>query len=202
MSDVSFINDGLIDDNAFIWVAATPACPVYCGIKLTEVNRVDTVVLYFNDAFGIDSEGDNFVMSFDVYCKDANGNLNKVGSGTSCDNTAKRAVVSVSFDAVMTDDVRIVFTSNGGRMPYLKELEVYGHNDDKSVYIYPHYSSLPTARGIPYVTENFSEFTVAKRSKFMAKNYKKADMLDIIRNRYRASTYSWLKTDIPSTKED
>jgi hypothetical protein len=202
ISDVSFINDGLIDDNAFIWVAATPACPVYCGIKLTEVNRVDTVVLYFNDAFGIDSEGDNFVMSFDVYCKDANGNFNKVGSGTSYDNAAKRAVVSVTFKAVMTDDVRIVFTSNGGRMPYLKELEVYGHNDDKSVYVYPHYSSLPTNRGIPYITEDFSEFTVAKRSKFMAKHYKKADMKDIIKNVYKSSNYQWHKTDIPSTKED
>ena len=202
MSDVAYLNDGLIDDNAFIWVAATPACPVYCGIKLTEVNKVDTVVLYFNDAFGIDAEGDNFVMSFDVYCKDSSGTYVKVGSGTSYDNAAKRAVVSVSFDAVMTDDVRIVFTSNGGRMPYLKELEVYGHNEDNSVYIYPHYSSLPTARGIPYVTEDFSEFTVAKRSKFMAKRYEKADMKDIIKNRYRASTYSWLKTDIPSTKDD
>lgn len=202
MSDVSYINDGLIDDFAYIWVSATPACPVYCGVALAEVNRVDTVVLYFNDAFGIDSEGDNFVMSFDVYCKDANGNFNKVGSGTSYDNAAKRAVVSVSFDAVMTDDVRIVFTSNGGRMPYLKELEVYGHNDDKSVYVYPHYSSLPTNRGIPYITEDFSEFTVAKRSKFMAKHYKKADMKDIIKNVHKSSNYQWHKTDIPSTKED
>lgn len=202
MSDVSYITDGLIHDQSYIWVAETSACPVYCGVKLSEVNKVDTVVLYFNDDFGIRADGVNHVLSFDVYCKDSNGNFVKVGSGTSYDKKANRAVVSVTFAPVMTDDVRIVFTSNGGRLPYLKELEVYGHNDDKSVYVYPHYDSLPTNRGIPYVTEDFAEFTVAPRSEFMDRRYKRADMKDIIKNRYESMTYSWLKTDPPKMKEE
>jgi hypothetical protein len=164
MSDVKYINDGKTGEKDYIWIPATPACPSYCGVVLDKIRTVDSVVLYFNDAFGIDADGKNHVSSFDVQYKNAKGEYVTITSASSYDGKYGKAIISLSFDAVTTDDIRVVFKTNGGTFPYLKELEVYSHKEDKTVIIpYPQFDGLLTAKRIPTVTTEFKGYTVAKR---------------------------------------
>ncbi|MBQ8393548.1 MAG: discoidin domain-containing protein [Clostridia bacterium] len=169
MSDASFINDGMIDKDAGIWVAETSACPTYCGVQLKDKMTVDTVVLYFNDNFGVDKDGDNHVSSFDIQYKNSSGSYVTVASGTSLDLTTGQPIVAIKFNPVVTDDIRVVFKTNGGTLPYLKELEVYSHNSNGDVFVYSQFVGLPTEREIPSITESFAEYTVAKRPKLFKK---------------------------------
>ena len=169
ISDVSYINDGLIEKDSYIWIPETPACPAYCGIVLDKKAKVDTVVLYFNDEYGKFTDGDWYVCSFDVQCKNASGQYVTVASGTSVDKTTGKAIVTLSFAPVETDDVRIVFTTNGGRSPYLKELEIYSHSTEDVLYILSQYVSLPTTRGLPAITKEFCDYTTVKRPDIMRK---------------------------------
>ena len=169
ISDVSYINDGLFEKDSYIWIPETPACPAYCGIVLNKKARVDTVVLYFNDEYGKFNDGDWYVCSFDVQCKNSKGEYVTVASGTSVDESTGRAVVAISFEAVETDDVRILFKTNGGRSPYIKELEIYSHTSEDLLYILSQYISLPTTRGIPAITKEFSDYTTVKRPAIMKK---------------------------------
>ena len=164
ISDVKYITDGKTGDKDYIWIPATPACPTYCGVVLDKVRNVDSVVLYFNDAFGIDDDGKNHVSTFDVQYKNSKGEYVTVTSASSYDSKYGKAIISLSFDAVTTDDIRVVFKTNGGTFPYLKELEVYSHKEDKTVVIpYPQFDGLLTSKRIPNVTTEFKGYTVAKR---------------------------------------
>ncbi len=169
ISDVSYINDGLIEKDSYIWIPETPACPAYCGIVLNKKAKVDTVVLYFNDDYGKFTDGDWYVCSFDVQCKNSSGQYVTVASGTSVDKSTGKAIVTLNFTPVETDDVRIVFTTNGGRSPYLKELEIYSHTTEDLLYILSQYVSLPTTRGIPAITKEFCDYTTVKRPDIMKK---------------------------------
>ncbi|MBQ4509413.1 MAG: hypothetical protein II984_01705 [Clostridia bacterium] len=127
ISSVDYINDGGIARNEdFAWFAQTFVKGTYCGVILKEAYNVDKVVLYFNDPITGDVSGTN-VMEVDIQVKNANGDFETIKSGvTSYDQTKREYVVSVQFDApVLTDDVRIVYQSNGMVFPYIKELEVY-----------------------------------------------------------------------------
>ena len=187
VSEISYINDGLISDQAFIWVAATPARGEYCGVKLTEKNKVDSVSLYFNDEFGKVMQGeytvmdDMHVLAFDIQCKNAKGEYVTVASGTSYDKKTDKPIVTVTFDPVETDDVRVVFTSNGGKMAYLKEIEIYGHATEDEMYVYPHYEGFPSAKVVPPATTNFSDRFVPVTSAHVAR-IPKADMRNPIKN--------------------
>ena len=137
IASVSYINDGGIAKNEdFSWFAQTFEKGTYCGVVLKQAFNVDKVVLYFNDpivdeyVYGLSNtqggSGSN-VMEVDIQVKNANGEFVTVKSGvTSYDQTNREYIVSVQFDApVLTDDVRVVYTSNGMVFPYIKELEVY-----------------------------------------------------------------------------
>jgi len=169
MSDVIYINDGLVESEDNIWVPETPSCPVYCGIVLHKKMSVDTVVLYFNDDFGKFKDGDWHVSSFDVQYKNEKGEYVTVASGTSVDEKTGKSIVAIRFTPVETDDIRIVFTSNGGTFPYLKELEIYSHTAEDLLYVFSQYVALPTTRGLPTITSEFAGFTVSKRPALMKK---------------------------------
>lgn len=169
MSDTVYINDGNIDDRAYIWVSETPSCPAYCGVVLDKKTKVDTVVLYFNDIFGKDDNGNWHVCSFDVQYKNASGEYVTVASGTSVDEKTGKAIVSIKFNPVETDDIRILFKTNGGRSPYIKELEIYSHTTEDLLYVLSQFVSLPTVRGIPALTEEFASYTTVTRPDIMKK---------------------------------
>ena len=127
ISSVEFINDGGIAKNEDkSWFAQTFVKGSYCGVILKEAYNVDKVVLYFNDPITGETSGD-CVMEVDIQAKNANGEFVTVKSGvTSYDQTKREYIVSVQLDApVLTDDIRIVYQSNGMVFPYIKELEVY-----------------------------------------------------------------------------
>ena len=176
MSDVSYITDGLIENNSFFWLPATPACPAYCGVTLKAKATVDSVALYFNDKFAIDDYGDYHVAAFDVQYKNASGEYVTIASGTTVDQTTGKPIVAISFTPVETDDIRIVFKSNGGKFPFLKELEVYSHTDEEKLFIYSQFVALPTTRCLPAITKAFAPYTAPKRPAFIAKHHDKWDM--------------------------
>lgn len=132
MSSIEYINDGKIATNEdFSWFAKTFEQGTYCGVVLPQKNKVDKVVLYFNDKITGSVKGD-CVMSVDIQVKQADGTFKTVKTGvTSYDQKNKEYIVSASFEAVETDDVRVVYQSNGSVFPYIKELEVYS-----SEYVY------------------------------------------------------------------
>ena len=169
ISDVSYINDGFVDNDSYFWVPETPACPAYCGIVLNKKMSVDMVVLYFNDDFGKFEDGDWHVSSFDIQYKNDKGEYVTVASGTSVDEKTGKAVVSIKFNPVETDDIRVLFKTNGGTFPYLKELEIYSHTTEDILYIMSHLVALPTTRGLPAITDEFSAYTTVKRPQLMNK---------------------------------
>ncbi|MBQ8566566.1 MAG: discoidin domain-containing protein [Clostridia bacterium] len=164
MSDVKYITDGRTGNDDYIWVPETPACPSYCGVVLDKARTVDNVVLYFNDAFGIDADGKNHVSTFDVQYKNSKGEYVTVTSASSYDSKYGKAIISLSFDAVTTDDIRVVFKTNGGTFPYLKELEVYSHSENNEIILpYTQFVGFPASKRIPAATKEFKNYTVAKR---------------------------------------
>lgn len=160
---VEYLNDGKAANVSPAWFANTRAAGEYCGIKLKESHLVSKVVLYFNDSITGDIKG-NHVLSFDVQAK-VGENYVTVGKGTSYDSDTEKYISSVELDeAVETDDIRIVFTSNGLLFPYLKELEVYEEG-----FTYPGYIGCLTARtqGGVAKTNTFAPKTVAARAKIL-----------------------------------
>lgn len=168
ISSVEYINDGRIATNEdFSWFAKTFEQGTYCGVVLPQKSKVDKVVLYFNDKVTGDVKGD-CVMSVDIQVKGADGKFKTVKTGvTSYDQNKKEYVVSVSFEAVETDDVRIVYQSNGTVFPYIKELEVYS-----SEYVYGAYQGYDYGQRTwggkeTLAAEDFAYRTLAKRSRYL-----------------------------------
>ena len=154
--------------------AVAPNSPSYYNENLDELCKiyVSKKMKYITDnydEYGKFTDGDWYVCSFDVQCKNASGQYVTVASGTSVDKTTGKAIVTLSFAPVETDDVRIVFTTNGGRSPYLKELEIYSHSTEDVLYILSQYVSLPTTRGLPAITKEFCDYTTVKRPDIMRK---------------------------------
>jgi hypothetical protein len=138
ISDVSYINDGLIEKDSYIWIPETPACPAYCGIVLDKKAKVDTVVLYFNDGIiGQYNARDYFVFGFDVQAK-IDGEFVTVAKGTSYNAAKEEYIVSIEFDEVEATDIRIAFTDIDIGFTYIKELEVYGSTRYNDFSTYAH----------------------------------------------------------------
>lgn len=169
-SEHSYINDGSIADTSFAWVAGTMAAGEYCGITFKQTYEVETIVLYFNNNDILkDGKGDH-IMSFDIMAKFGDTFI-KVGEGTSCDASAsatslRRYQVSIQLDKpIETDDIRIVFTSNGQTFPYLTELEIYAAND----WIHPSYNGYVSSRKALAATKTFADKSVVARAALMDK---------------------------------
>ncbi len=168
ISSVEYINDGKIATNEdFAWFAKTFEQGTYCGVVLPQKSKVDKVVLYFNDKVTGDVKGD-CVMSVDIQVKGPDGKFKTVKSGvTSYDQTNKEYIVAASFEAVETDDVRVVYQSNGTVFPYIKELEVYS-----SEFVYGAYQGYDygqrTWGGKDVLADNdFAYRTIARRSRYL-----------------------------------
>ena len=165
ISDVSYINDGQVTDDAYSWYAVDFVVGTYCGVKLKDSEDVTKVVLYFNDQI-TQGKPEEHVMSFDVQAL-VNGQYVTIASGTSYDEVNKKAIVSIEFETVNTNDIRIVYKSNGMVYPYLKELEVYaGQKRYTSFEGYVLDTSIRTLYGRK-ATVDFMDPSYVKRAKFM-----------------------------------
>ena len=140
ISEVSYINDGQILDSSPAWYAGELGKGEYCGIALNIPNgkkaTVTKVILNFNDVITYDYTNpitynrenkvkDDYVLGFDLQAKQADGTYKTIASGTSYDTTSKSYIVAFDFTDLVTDDIRVVFTSNNAGYAYLKEIEVY-----------------------------------------------------------------------------
>ncbi len=166
ISDVTYINDGQVTDDSFSWYANDFVKGTYCGIKLKETETVSKVVLYFNDII-TQGKPEEHILSYDIQAK-VNGEFVTIASATSYDESTKKPVVSVNIEnPVATDDIRIVYQSNGLVFPYLKEIEIFA--GEKVYGAYQGYQldlSMRTLHGM-YPTSAFAQKTVIGRAKFM-----------------------------------
>ncbi len=164
ISDPSYIMDGNISDDSFSWFAANFDTGTYCGVVLKEAHEITKVVLYFNDAI-TEGKPEEHVMEFEIQAK-VNNQYVTIGSGTSYDANKKSPIVSVEVTPTMTDDIRVVYITNGMVFPYLKELEVYS-----SDYIYGPYLGymLDSSRTLHgrYPTEDFATRSAVKRASYL-----------------------------------
>lgn len=167
ISDVNFINDGQTDTReAFSWYAQTFEKGTYCGITLKESEDVTKVTLYFNDII-VGGKPEEHVMKFDV-CALVDGEYKVIKSATSYDPETNSAIITVDFDTpVRTNDVRIVYQSNGLVFPYLKEIEIFA--GEKLYSAFDGYQLDPTVRTLHgrAPTTSFAPKTVVKRAAFM-----------------------------------
>ena len=168
ISDITFINDGQTSDiEAFSWYANDFLKGTYCGIKLKESEDVTKVTLYFNDVI-LQGEPEEHVMVFDIQAL-VNGEYVTVKEGvTSYDPEKKSSIITVTLDQpVRTNDIRIVYQSNGMVFPYLKELEIYAGQKLYSAFDgYMLDTSVRTLHGRATTTA-FAERTVVQRAKYM-----------------------------------
>ena len=165
ISDVNFIIDGQTTDDAFSWYAQDFIKGTYCGVELKDTENVTKVVLYFNDII-TQGKPEEHVMSFDIEAL-VDGKYVKVAEGTSYDPSSKSSVVSIEFDAVRTNDVRIVYKTNGMVFPYLKEMEIYA--GEKVYSAYDGYFLDPSLRLLHgrYPTLAFAERSSVARAGYM-----------------------------------
>lgn len=167
ISDVAYINDGAIMDADFAWYAKTFAAGQYCGVTLDKELAVNKVTLYFNDGIigGYDAR-DYFVLGYEVQAK-INGEFKTVATGTNLDSTKLKSttndkyIVTIDFDEVTTDDIRIAFTETDIGFAFLKELEIYGP------FKYDGYSTYAHGRRMVATTKGFSDPFIINRASFM-----------------------------------
>ncbi len=165
VSDINFIIDGQVTDDAFSWFANDFTKGTYCGVKLNDTEDITKIVLYFNDAIA-GGKYENHVMKFDVEAL-IDGEYVKIAEGTSYDKDTKKPIVSIEFEAVKTNDVRIVFQSSAMLFPYLKEFEVFAGEKIYSAYDgYLLDYSIRTLHG-RYPTMTFGERSVIGRAPYM-----------------------------------
>lgn len=166
ISDVTFINDGQTADDAYSWYAQSFLRGTYCGIQLKDTEDITKVVLYFNDQI-TQGKPEEHVIEFEVQAL-VNGQYVTVAKATSYDVATKKAIVSVTLDEpVRTNDIRIVYVSNGLVFPYLKELEIYSGEMVYGAYQgYVLDTSMRTLHG-RYPTMDFAEKSIVKRAKYM-----------------------------------
>lgn len=166
ISDVSYIIDGYTSNDSYSWFAETFERGSYCGVVLKEAHEISKVVLYFNDDVTA-GEPENHVMQVEIQAR-VNGQYVKVGEATSYDTEKKSPIVSVSIDPTLTDDIRIVYITNGMVFPYLKELEVYSNEYIYSPYVGYVLDSSRTLYGRNFTTA-FATRTAAKRASYLDK---------------------------------
>lgn len=166
ISDITFINDGQTADDAYSWYAQSFLRGTYCGIQLKDTEDITKVVLYFNDQI-TEGKPEEHVMEFEIQAL-VNGQYVTVAKATSYDVTTKKAIVSVNLDEpVRTNDIRVVYISNGLVFPYLKELEIYSGEMVYGAYQgYVLDTSMRTLHG-RYPTMEFADKSFVKRAKYM-----------------------------------
>ena len=166
ISKVSSIIDGNVSYSDNAWIAQTYVLGTYVGVTLKEAHDVSKVVLYFGDILG-GTNGEN-VFEFDLQAK-IDGKFETIASATSYDAAKKSYTVSIELpEAVYTDDIRIVFTSDAQTFPYLKEIEVFEEGFYYSSFVG---YALDSSRvmGGPAATAQFGDRTVARRGKYFDK---------------------------------
>ena len=170
ISSVDYINDGGILDENFSWFSSTFVKGTYCGVELKENYNVSKVVMYFNDPITGDVNGD-CVMEVDIQYKNAEGKFVTAKEGvTSYDSKNKTYVVSVMFDApVNTNDIRVVYNSNGMVFPYIKELEVYSNDFFYDAYLGYNPGQRPMGGKVANTADELAPRTLIPRSKYLDK---------------------------------
>lgn len=191
MSSIDYINDGGVHDAlSGSWFAQTFEKGTYCGVILQKNYKVDKVILYFNDPITGSNKGD-CVMQFDIQAK-IGDNFQTIKSGiTSYDQKTGEYKVSIQFDkAVDTNDIRIVYTSNGLVFPYIKELEVYSSAESyRAYYGYPTGSRVYGGK-TPNLMEDLAHKSVVIRSRYL-------DLISPIQyfevlDKYNVTTNLWI----------
>ena len=169
ISDPIYLIDGNTSDDSFAWFAANFDKGTYCGVTLKEAHEITKVVLYFNDAV-TEGKPQDHVMQFEIQAK-VNNKYVTIGAGTSYDTNKKSPIVSVAVTPTVTDDIRVVYISNGMVFPFLKELEVYSSEYIYSPYVGYGLDSSRTLHGRALTSaESFARRSAVKR----------ADYLDVI----------------------
>lgn len=173
ISDPSYIIDGQIAYTSFCWIAENYVIGTYAGVTLRETHAVTKVVLYFNDYLAYQDNTKYYkdaahVFSFDVQAN-KDGEFVTVAQASSYDKERDSYIVSVEFaEPVVTDDIRIVFTSDAMTFPYLKEMEIFEADFVYSSYL--GYVLDPSrTQGGPDKTNVFGTRTCARRGKYLDK---------------------------------
>ena len=118
-SDINYIIDGLIDENAYVWFTGVIDMPSYCGVKFDEKRVINKVALYFPTPT---YEGED-IMGIQIQAK-IDGEYVTIVDTKSYHSELKYEP-AFEFDPVETDDIRIYFTSGNGTFAHLRELEIY-----------------------------------------------------------------------------
>ena len=121
-SDISYIIDGRIDPDAYVWFTGVVDMPSYCGVTFEKKQLIDRIALFFHvpDQEGVD------IMSIQIQAK-IDGEYKTLITTKSYDKDMKYAP-AFKFDPVETDDIRILYTAGNGTFAHLKELELYSPN--------------------------------------------------------------------------
>ena len=140
---------------------------------MRETHAVTKVVLYFNDYLAYQDNTKYYkdaahIFSFDVQAN-KDGEFVTVAQASSYDKERDSYIVSVEFaEPVVTDDIRIVFTSDAMTFPYLKEMEIFEADFVYSSYL--GYVLDPSrTQGGPDKTNVFGTRTCARRGKYLDK---------------------------------
>ncbi|MBQ7906901.1 MAG: hypothetical protein IJ309_02900 [Clostridia bacterium] len=164
VSDPHYIIDGLRGEQDPAWFAENFTKGTYCGVVLKEAHEITKVVLHFPDAI-VKGKPEEHVMMIEIQAL-VDGEYKTLDYATSYDEQAKKPVVSIEFDGVVTNDIRIVYLTNGMVFPYLKELEVYSSEYVYSPYLGYALDSAWTMHG-PLKTTTFAQRSSVKRGTYL-----------------------------------
>lgn len=182
ISDVSFINDGQILDPSPCWYAGDMGTGNYCGVTLGldegEKATISKIVLNFNDYITWDYYNmitqvrenkvkDDYILGFELQAKQADGTFKTIATGSSYDSISKSYIVSFDFTDLVTDDVRVVFTSTDAGYAYLKEIEIFSSDVEYGDEAINGYSSFAHDRKKPKASTTFATPHIVFRAAFM-----------------------------------
>lgn len=121
-SSIEYINDGKNYEGAKSWFTGVIDMPSYCGIRFDEKQLINKVAVYVAAA-AIEGEDS---MSIHIQAL-IDGEYVTLVSSKSYDKKSKYTTV-YEFDAVETDDIRILYTTGSGTFANIRELEIYSPN--------------------------------------------------------------------------
>ena len=164
VSDPHYIIDGLRSAEDPAWYAENFTKGTYCGVVLKEAHDITKVVLHFDDEI-VAGKPEEHVMMVEIQAL-VDGEYKTLTYATSYDEQNKKPVVSVEFDSVNTNDIRIVYLTNGMVFPYLKELEVYSDTYVYSPYLGYVLDSAWTLHGVAKTTA-FAQRSAVRRGTYL-----------------------------------
>lgn len=121
-SSIDYINDGRIDKDAYVWFSGVLDMPVYCGVEFNTKQLINKVAVYVHVP---DEEGTD-IMGIEIQAL-IDGEFVTLVKAKSYHKLMKYTTV-YEFDAVETDNIRILYTSGSGTFANLRELEIYSPN--------------------------------------------------------------------------